>query len=450
MQIQTEAPSEVAVQVETPPSGTRDEVCGDLVVAIDVGTARVACAVAELIDGDLELISAESAASFGIRGGEIVDMKRASEAIRIAIESAAEHAEADVKTVVVGLASDVKLSTSKITLDLDREHRTVTASEVARLRKHISADVGPARRVVHRFDGPYAVGDLQGIDRPEGLAGDRLEMQAAFLSASSDRLDNLLRAVRSAGVEIEVVSLEPLACSMGALTDDERMLGAAVLDLGAGAFRGALWEGGRLRQIHLVDREDSPVRSQSGYYQVAVGGMEGIVMAVARRFRIAPATAERLMRTHAALGEEKIAALPPMAEVAAVDGLGSVKVDTRELSRTVEDLLSPVARSLREGLSGFSAGHTVGVVLTGGGAQLNGMAPWIAKRFGGVTVRVGSPRWAVPENVEVPAELAGSSGCSLYGLLLLGAQNREELKVRHGGSIFGRMTRAMRRLVASL
>jgi len=422
---------------------------GELIVAVDVGSARVACAVAEMGIDQPVIIAAESAASFGIRAGEIVDMKRASEAISIAIEAAADRADADVKTVVVGLSGDVKLCCSKAQMDLDREHRTVSAADVARLRKCVSPDPASGRRVVHRFDGPYSVGDLQGVERPEGLFGERLEMQAAFLSASSDRLDSLLKAVRATGVDIEAVSLEPISSSLGSLSVDERALGAAVLDLGGGTFRGALWEGGRLRQIELIGKETAPAMTQSGRSIAPLGGMEGVVMAVARRFRIAPATAERLMRTHAALGEDQIAALPPAVEVAAVDGLGSVHVETRELSRTVEELLTPVARSLREGLSGFSAGHSVGVVLTGGGAQIKGMELWMSKRFGGATVRIGVPRWNVAPDVEIPTELSGSSGCSLCGLLMLGAQSRMEARAKRSHTFFSRVSDSMRRLVAS-
>lgn len=423
---------------------------GDLVVAIDVGSARVACAVAEVGHERPVVIAAESAASFGIRGGEIVDIKRASEAIGIAIEAAADHAEADVKTVVVGLSGDVKLSTAKAAMELDREHRTVQAADVVRLRKCVAPEAGGGRRVVHRFDGPYSVGDLCGVEHPEGLCGDKLEMQATFLSAAGDRLDNLLKAVRGTGVEIEAVSLEPMSCSLGALSEDERALGAGVIDLGAGAFRGALWEGGRLRQIHQIGRDNGPTHSQSGRCIAAVGGMEGVVMAVARRFRIAPATAERLLRTHAALGDDLVAQIQDSVEVAAVDGLGSVRVETRELSRTVEELLTPVARSLREGLSGFSAGHSVGLVLTGGGARIRGMEAWMSKRFGGATVRVGTPRWEAGEGVEIPAELSGSSGCSLAGLIAVGAQGRAELKYRRSASLFARLSDGMRRFVASL
>jgi cell division protein FtsA len=304
--------------------------------------------------------------------------------------------------------------------------------------------------VVHRFDGPYNVGDLQAIERPEGLSGDRLEMNATFLSVSGDRLDNLLKAVRTCGVEIEAVSLEPISCSLGSLTDDERALGAAIVDLGAGAFRGALWEGGRLRQINIIGRESANMVSQSGRSIPALGGMDGVVMAVARRFRIAPATANRLMRTHGALGEDELAELPDSVEVAAVDGLGSVRIETRELSRTIEELLAPVARAMREGLSGFSAGHSVGVVVTGGGAEIRGMTAWMSRRFGGAVVRVGVPRWEVGVCPDLPAELAGSAGCSLAGLLMLGAAGRAELKYKRSNSFFARISDTMRRVVASL
>lgn len=426
---------------------------GELLVALDVGSARVACAVAELRPERPVVLAAECATSFGIRGGEIVDMKRASESIRIAIEAAADTAEADVKTVVVGLSGDVKLSLAKAAMELDRERRTVTAPDVERLRAHVLPESGPGRRVVHRFDGPYSVGDLHGVDHPEGLCGDRFEMHASFLSAAGDRLDNVLKAVRAADVDIEAVSLEPISASMGVLTNDERALGAAVLDLGAGDFRGALWEGGRLRQIHSVGRAPLSSQTSSGRAvqgSTALGGMEGIVMALARRFRIAPATAQRLLRTHAALGDEEVATLPPSVEVAAVDGLGSVRVDTLELSRTIEELLTPVARSLREGLSGFSAGHATGVVLVGGGANVKGLGLWMSKRFGGAPVRLGSPHWKIADGTEVPPELSGCGGCSLSGLIALGAEGRAKIAYKRPFSMVRTFVEGLKKFAASL
>jgi cell division protein FtsA len=426
---------------------------GDLLVAIDVGSARVACAVAEIGRDKPVLLAAESATSYGIRGGEIVDVTRASEAIRIAILAASDRADAEVRTVVVGLSGDTRLSTSRAAMDLDRERRTVTPSDIQRLRKSVVPEAAGGRRIIHRFDGPYSVGDLQGVEHPEGLSGDKLDMQATFLSAAGDRLDNVLKAVRGAEVEVEAVSLEPFSGSIGALSRDERALGAAVIDLGAGAFRAALWEGGRLRQIHVVGREGLPAMSQSGRCiegtNASLGGMDGVVMALARRFRIAPATAERLLKTHAALGDAELDTLSETVEVAAVDGLGSVKIETRELSRTLEELLAPVARSLREGLSGFATGHAVGVVLIGGGARIKGMPAWMSKRFGTAPVRLGVPDWRA-DGATIPPELADCGGCTLAGLLAFGAEERARMGYKSRTTMLARIGEGLRKFVASL
>lgn len=423
-----------------------------LMVALDVGSSRIACAVADVGGAQPQLIAAESAESYGVRSGEIVDMGRASESIRIAIAAAADKAEADVRSVVVGLSCDVKLTTSKAAVELDDEHRCVKPIDVERLRKGVPSEAPAGRKIIHRFDGPFSLGDLHGIEQPEGLSGSRLEMHATFLSAPSDPLDNLLKAVRASGVEIEAVALEPMSSAMGALSADERNLGAAVIDLGAGAFRASLWESLRLRQIHIAAGEHA--LTQSGR-AIAIsstpsGGMESVTMALARRFRIAPNTAARLLRTHAALGEEALAEIPTVVEVAAVDGLGAVKIEARELSLTLEELIAPLIRSLREGLSGFSSAHAAGVVLTGGGANIRGMCAWISKRFGGAHTRLGVPRWDRQSNAFVAPDLNSSAACSLAGLVAIGAEGRARAKKRLGTALFNRLGEGLRRLTASL
>ena len=423
-----------------------------LLVALDVGSARVACAVADVSGAQPNVIAIEAAASYGIRCGEIVDLARASESIRIAIASAADRADAEVRSVVVGVSGDVKLTTAKAAVELDKERRTATAADIARLKKGVPSDAPVGGRTIHRFDGPFSIGDLQGIDNPEGLTGDRLDMQASFLSAQSDRLDNVLSAVRAAGVSIEAVALEPMACSLGALSADERDLGALMLDFGAGAFRGALWEGGRLRQIHIAAQEQQQTKSGRSMPCAGTsnGGMEAVTLALARRFRVSPTTADRLMRSHGALGDESLATLPQSVEVTAVDGLGSVKVETRELSLTLEELLAPIARSFREGLSGFSSAHAGGIVMSGGGANIRGIGSWIAKRFGGAPARLALPRWQLESGSALPHELTASAACSLAGLVALGAERRGKSRAHFAGKVFASLAEKVRRFAASL
>ena len=240
-----------------------------LLVALDVGSAQVACAVADVGGPRPTIAAIETVASYGIRSGEMVDLTRATETIRIAIAAAADRAEADVRSVIVGLSGDVRLTMAKAAVTLDAEHRCVSANDIVRLRRAIPVELQAGRRAIHRFDGPFSIGDLQGIENPEGLSGDRLDLQASFLSAPSDRMDNVLKAVRAAGVGIEGVSLEPMSSSLGALSADERNLGAAVLDFGAGAFRGRCGKRGACGRF-MSRRANLPRRVQGAQLSACI------------------------------------------------------------------------------------------------------------------------------------------------------------------------------------
>ena len=173
-------------------------------------------------------------------------------------------------------------------------------------------------------------------------------------------------------------------------------------------------------------------------------------VALARRFRIAPATAARVLRSHGAMSAETLAELPPFIDVMAVDGLGKLRIETRELAMTLEELLAPVARALREGIPGFSSAHAGGIVLTGGGAALRGMTEWISKRFGTAPVRTGTPRGTLRDGVQQPLELSAPAGCSLAGLISLGMDGRIRLQRQRGSRLFNRLGTQLRRLTAAL
>lgn len=410
----------------------RDET--DTVVALDVGSSRVACAIAEVRGGKPVVLAAETVPAYGIRCGEIVDLERAGESIRIAVQSVGERAGADVRSVVVGFSGDVRLSLAKGTLELGEHSRAVSEADVARLRKSLWPDAGPGRKVVHRFDGPCAVGELYGIERPIGLMGRTLSASAAFLSAPTERVENLLRAVRGAGIEIENLVLEPWSSALGALTEDERALGVAVLDIGAGGFRGVLFEGGRLRQTCAFGQERHT--PQFGI-PAAAGGLDGVVMGLARHFRVTSASARLLMEKHGQVGTA-----PPgleCIEVAGVEGQGLQRITRNEWSSTLEELLTPAVRSLRDGLSAFTPGHAGGVVLVGQGARLGGLPALVSKHFGGVRVRCGFPHWTAAKGVTLPQELDGAGACALCGILSHGAAARVQWRTRLRTTWWGRL-----------
>lgn len=429
----------------------------EAVAALDVGSSWIACALADLDGiGHPVPIAADVVPSYGIRGGDIVDLARAGESIRIAIKSLGERTDTNIRSVFVGFSGNAQLSVARGELRLKGGPRAVRDGDVARLQRTLRADGGSSSKMLHRFDGPYSVGDLHGVERPVGLAGPGLAMSSTFLTAPADRVTNLVRAVHQAGVDIEGLVVEPLAVSYGALTDDERNLGVAVLDMGGGGFRGALWESGRIREVRSAGRNRAALPPG---ITPPVEGMEGIVRAMAQRFRISPASARQILGEYGlAKGRESAEGRPDFIEVSAVDGVGTLRIDSAEWARDLEAFAGPAIKDLRDGLRGFSSSHAGGVVLVGQGARLKGLASLVSRHFDGAPVRLGVPRLSTDCEVRRehfakdawPDELTGVGGCSIHGLLTFGAEQRARTRQRCASSWWGRLRLRLGRLSASV
>jgi cell division protein FtsA len=321
--------------------------------------------------------------------------------------------------------------------------RPVNASDVERLRRTIYPDGGTQRETVQRSDGPYSVGEMHGIERPHGLIGSSLGMSSTFLTAPVLGLEHLRKAIRSARLKIEQIVLAAHAASVGVLSPDERALGAAVLDFGAGAFRGILWEGGRLRQLHVSNLDRS---TGAAAVTPAPGGMEGVLLALARHFRISTATARRLLCEQARVCNVSSGELRAV-EVTAVDGLSNLWLDLSDFSRTLEDLLTPHLRTIRDGLPLFSESHAAGVVLTGAGARLPGLEELVARHFGDAPVRVGTPHWDV--RGRLAPELDGPGGSTLCGLIHAGFERRAAKQLMERAAWWGSLRAVLRRMTAT-
>lgn len=416
----------------------------DLVLGVDVGSWCIACALAARGPDGPVVLASEAVPSYGIRNGEIVDLARAGDAMRIAVEAVLGRARVRLRRAVLGFSGPARLTVARGTRPFPAGPRVVKAADVAQLRKDLYAGGGSGRRIVHRWDGPYGVGELAGVEDPVGLEGSHLTMVSTFLTAPETALSHLARAARHAGLAAEEFVLAPCAAARGALSSDEQRLGAAVLDFGAGAFRGVLWEGERPRQLRLTNAE--PVSTPLALTP-APDGMESVVLAVARHFRLAPSTARRLIREHGRVGAPPSGGLVRAVEAAAVDGLGNVLVELGELSRTIEEFLVPSLRALRDGLSLFADSHAGGVVLTGQGARLPGLPALVAAHFGGAPVRVAAPRWNVEE--PLPEDLEGPGGCALCGLLISGLAARPARAPSAVGACWRKLHRCLGRLAAA-
>lgn len=396
----------------------------DTAAVLNVGCSHISCVWAEFPQDTPDRLPrvsvAEETPGFGIRGGAVADLRRATEAVRTAVQETRRTAGVPFRAAAVCFSGRVKLTTSRAAEKVRALDNRVVAADVRRVRALLPKTPDGGRTAVHCFEGHFVVGTLPEVERPVGLHGSRLETERSFVSMESDKLATLLRTVRGAGVRPELLALDPVASSLGATTDDERDLGTAVLDFGAGGLRAAFWEKGTLRQLHVAGEETAHL---SRTVLAADGGMSAVVAGVAQRFRLPPATAEKIIIRHGFVGRAEAAPqTPETLSATALDGRTTVRFSSLELAEVLEELLRPALRSLRDGVSLFSPAHAGGVVLVGGGARLRGLAQLVSRHFGGVPVRVGIPYWEVC--CDLPPALRGPGGCTMAGLVRLVAEKR--------------------------
>ena len=226
-----------------------------LLAGLDIGTSKVAAIVGEMRDGsDFEIIGLGVADSRGIRRGSVVNMEAAVASIRKAVEEAELTAGIEIDNVYLGLSgSQIKGFNSRGVVAVAGKNREVGHDDVRRVletARDVSLPVG--RDILHVLPQDFMVDDQDGIADPVGLIGARLEVNVHIVTVGSAMMQNVITCVNRAGVRVRESVLEQLAASEAVLTDDEKQLGVALLDIGAGTADIAIYEKGSLWHTAVV------------------------------------------------------------------------------------------------------------------------------------------------------------------------------------------------------
>ena len=329
----------------------------DLVVGLDIGTAKVMAVVAEVLPGgELRLVGLGVAPSNGLKRGVVVNIDATVQSIQQALKEAELMADCKITRVYTGITgSHIRgMNSSGMVAVKDRE---VTAADVSRVVEtakaiHISADqrlllVEPQEFVIDGHD----------VRIPIGMSGMRLEAKVHIVTGSQSAAENILKCVRRCGLEVEHLMLNPLASSLSVLTEDERELGVALVDIGAGTTDVAIFTGGAIRHTAVIPIAGDLITSD-----------------IAMALRTPTKDAEDIKVEN---GCAKQLLADPETQVE-VTGLGDRS--PRMLSRQVlagviepriEEIFSLVHQVLRE--SGCEEVLSSGIVLTGGSSLMPGM-----------------------------------------------------------------------------
>ncbi|HEU5174114.1 MAG TPA: cell division protein FtsA [Gemmatimonadaceae bacterium] len=396
-----------------------------LVAGLDLGSAKTTAIIAEVV-GDLpknpgiKVLGVGQARTTGMRRGVVSDIEETTRSIRKALQDAERMAGAQVQEVYTGIAGEhVKAMISKGIVAI--AHDEIQRSDVERANEVARAQAIPQdRELLHAIPQEYTVDKDTGIRDPIGMSGTRLEVEMYLVTIGSSPAINLRKSVERAGYKVKELVLEPLASALATLTEDEKELGVALVEMGAGTTDLAVFHEGKIRHLGTIGFGGNAVTSD-----------------IVHGLGVTQADAERLKERYGCAYE-------PLVDPADVIQLPStVAQGDRQIPRELlahiihqrmDEIFEHVEREIQA--AGYAGKLSAGVVLTGGASAVEGAAELASNAFGtGVRVGVPSERLSgLSESVEAP-RFATAVGLAQYGAhrLALGAGGSGARKLQIGG-----------------
>jgi cell division protein FtsA len=377
----------------------RDRPC----IGIDIGTTKICVVVGESNgSGGLDVIGIGCTPSRGLRKGVVVNLEATVESIRQAVEEAELMAGASIERGYVGMAGGhIRGFNSRGVVPISGRDGEVTDEDIRRVLEAAKAvSLPPDRAVFHAIPQEFLVDDQEGISNPRGMCGSRLEANVHIVTASVSAVQNLATCVNRTGIEVIEAVLEPLASSHAVLTPDERELGVALVDIGGGTTDLAIFERGAICHTAVL-----PTGGDHLTNDIAIGLRTPIPEAekIKKKFGCALSSIVE--------DEETL-------EVPTVGGRRPRLMSRQTLCEVIQPRAEEVLTLLREEVerSGYLSGLHAGMVLTGGGSMLEGLAE-MAEQMLGLPVRCGSPREVGGLTDVVTSPVYGTGiGLSLYGM----------------------------------
>jgi cell division protein FtsA len=381
---------------------------GDIIVGLDIGTTKVCAIVGEVGPEGVDVTGVGEAKSKGLRKGVVVNIESTVASIREAVEKAGNMAGVEIATVYAGIAGSHVQGLNSHGIVSIANHE-VTGDDVVRVleqARHISLPMD--RQVIHALPQDYIVDHQDGVREPVGMSGVRLEARVHLVTAATASIQNVTKCAERCGLHVAELVLEPLASAEAVLTDDEKEIGVALVDIGGGTTDVVVYVDGSLVHTSVIP----------------LGGLN-LTSDVATGLRTPVGEAERIKIRHGCAMSAMVDASETI-EVSSVGGRGARSIPRHTLVGIIEprmeEIFSLVRRVVAE--SGYSELLGAGVVLCGGATLLDGTVE-LAESVLGLPVRRGQPMGVggMSEMVKSPAH------ATAVGLLKYGATRPSALPV---------------------
>jgi len=376
----------------------------NLIVGLDIGTSKIACIVAEITaEGRLEVIGAGMHQSSGMKKGMVVNIDATVGAIQQALQEAELMADCKIREVYTGIAGGHIRSSNAHGMIKIKEKEVVQTDVVRAIETASSISLPGDQQILHILEQEFSIDGQEGIKKPLGMSGMRLEVEIHIVTGAVSAVQNILKCIHRCGLEVNDMILQPLASSKAVLADDEKELGVCLVDIGGGTTDVAIFTNGAIRHTAVI-----PIAGDQ------------ITNDIAMALRTPTKDAEDIKIKYGC-------ALRQLATDAPIEVPGVGERSARMLSRQtlaevieprVEELYSLVQTELRR--SGMEELLSSGIVITGGSSALQGM------------VELGEEIFHLPVRLGLPCNIGGLSAvvktpryATGVGLLLYGLERRQ-------------------------
>jgi len=374
-----------------------------VVAGLDIGSAKTTAIIAEAI-GDrhptIRILGVGQARTTGLRRGIVSDIEETTRSIQKAMQDAERMAGTRIETIYAGIAGEhVHAMSSTGIVAVNGEE--ISRADVDRANDVARAQAIPQdRELLHAIPQEYTVDKNAGVRDPIGMIGTRLETEMYLVTIGSSPAMNLRKSVERAGYRVRDLVLEPLASALAVLTEDEKELGVALVELGAGTTDIAIFHEGKIRHLATLGFGGNIVTND-----------------IVHGLGVTQSDAERLKERYGSAYE-------PMVDPADVIQLpstvaqGDRQIPRELLAHIIHQRMDEIFDMVHGEIHGAGYGSRLagGIVLTGGGAAMEGITELAASVFG-TGVRVGVPGEHVgglSDSVEAP-RFATAVGLALYG-----------------------------------
>ncbi len=395
----------------------------ETVAGLDIGTTKTCAVVAADGPNGLEILGVGEAPSLGMRKGVVTDLEETIKSIEAATEKAERMAGVHISDVYVAITGEhIRSTNNRAVVAVSGEDREVVAADVRRVIDASKIINLPAdRQIIHALPRYFTVDGQEGVEDPVGMAGSRLEVDTHIITGGTTFITNVLKCVHRAGLEAAGLVFEPLASSAATLLDEEKQVGVVLVDIGGGTSDIAVFSGGGAIYTATI-----PVGGSILTNDISLG------------LKTTTAEAEQIKRSFGSgtrEGEPERSFPVKTLDGRSTKEASSVQLRQIVVPRVMETLRMAKTKIIENVPRDLILGE---LVLTGGGAQLDGIEA-LAEDVFGLPVRVGLPS-AIGGLSE---ELKKPQYATAIGLVLFGPTGGLEggMRPKRGGSLVSKIAR---------